>query len=207
VHLAQDAMQSGRRRQCPSLFNSRSEVQIVAINWRIWMRKSHRWGAIVIALPFLVVIVSGLLLQLKKDWAWVQPPSARGRGAAPTVTLEAILDAARSAPESGVQGWDDVDRLDVQPGRGIVKVQAHSRWEVQIDLQTAAVLQVAYRRSDIIEALHDGSWFHDRVKLWVFLPTACVVFGLWLTGVYLFFLPYAVRWSRRRARARAAAQP
>jgi uncharacterized iron-regulated membrane protein len=172
----------------------------LAINWRIWMRKSHRWGAIVVALPFLVVIVTGLLLQLKKEWAWVQPPSARGESGAPAVSFEAILAATRSAPETGIQSWGDIDRLDVQPGRGIVKVQARSRWEVQVDLQTAQVLQVAYRRSDVIEALHDGSWFHDRVKLWLFLPTAAVVFGLWLTGVYLFFLPYAVRWSRRRAR-------
>ena len=177
----------------------------MAINWRIWMRKSHRWGAIVIALPFLMVILTGLLLQLKKEWAWVQPPTARGPSGAPAVSLEAILDAARSVPEARVQTWDDIDRLDVQPGRGIVKVQTHSRWEVQVDLQTAAVLQVAYRRSDVIEALHDGSWFHDGVKLWVFLPTAVVVLGLWLTGVYLFVLPYAVRWSRRRARRRAEA--
>jgi uncharacterized iron-regulated membrane protein len=172
----------------------------VAINWRIWTRKSHRWGAIAVALPFLVVILTGLLLQLKKEWAWVQPPTARGRGTTPVVTFEAILEAARSAPQAGVQSWDDVDRLDVQPGRGIVKVQGRSRWEIQVDLETAAVLQVAYRRSDVIEALHDGSWFHDGVKLWVFLPAGVVVLGLWLTGVYLFFLPYAVRWSRRRVK-------
>jgi uncharacterized iron-regulated membrane protein len=166
------------------------------INWRIWTRKGHRWGAILIALPFLLVIVTGLLLQLKKEWSWVQPPTQRGQGKTPSVSLEAILDAARSQPEAGVQGWDDVDRLDIQPNRGIAKLQARSRWEVQVDLATGDVLQVAYRRSDLIESLHDGSWFHDRAKLWVFLPTAVVVLGLWVTGVYLFFLPHAVRWSR-----------
>jgi uncharacterized iron-regulated membrane protein len=178
----------------------------VAINWRVWSRKGHRWGAILIALPFLVVIGTGLLLQLKKQVSWVQPPTKRGQGKTPTISLEAMLTAARSVPEAGVQSWEDVERLDVQPDRGIVKVQARSRWEVQVDLQTAEVLHVAYRRSDVIEALHDGSWFHDRVKLWVFLPAAVVVLGLWVTGIYLFFLPYAVRWSRRRQRAARAAE-
>jgi len=174
----------------------------VQFNWRIWARKLHRWGAVLVALPFLLVIATGMLLQLKKEWSWVQPPTTRGQGKTPTITLDEMLHAAQSVTEAGVRGWQDIDRLDVQPGRGIVKVQCKNRWEVQLDLQTAQVLQVAYRRSDLIESLHDGSWFHDRAKLWVFLPVACVVLGLWVTGVYLFLLPHLVRWSRRRSRLR-----
>jgi hypothetical protein len=148
------------------------------INWRVWMRKLHRWGAILIALPFLIVIVTGILLQLKKEWAWVQPPPNRGTGKVPEIRWDAILQAVREeAPEAEVQSWEDIDRLDVRPTKGYVKVQAINRWEVQVDLKTAKVLQKAYRRSDLIESIHDGSWFHDSVKLWVFLPSA-VVFTL-----------------------------
>lgn len=170
----------------------------MAINVRHWTRKLHRWGAILIALPFLLVIVTGILLQLKKEWSWVQPPTLRGQGRTPTISLDAILEAARSRPEIGVNGWNDVDRLDIQPKRGIAKLQTFGRWEAQVDLATGEVLQTAYRRSDLIESLHDGSWFHDRAKLWIFLPTAGVVLSLWFTGIYLFFLPHAVKWSRAR---------
>jgi len=170
----------------------------MVIHWRIWTRKWHRWGAILTAVPFLLIIVSGILLQLKKEWSWVQPPTAKGKGDTPTVSLDAIFEATKSVPEAEVSGWNDIDRLDLQPRRGVVKVQAKNRWEVQIDLQTAKVLQVAYRRSDLIESLHDGSFFDDRVKLWVFLPVAVIVFTLWGTGIYLFFLPIIVRWSKRR---------
>lgn len=169
------------------------------INWRVWMRKWHRWGAIVVALPFLLVLVTGILLQVKKEFSWIQPPSAKGRSKTPRVSLDAILQAASGVPEAGVSGWSDVDRLDVRPHRGIVKVQARSRWEVQVDLETGEVLQVAYRRSDLIENLHDGSWFDEAVKTWVFLPVALVVLTLWVSGVYLFFLPLYVRWSRGRS--------
>jgi uncharacterized iron-regulated membrane protein len=170
----------------------------VAINWRIWSRKFHRWGAIVIAIPFLLVILTGILLQLKKEWSWVQPPTQRGVSKKPTITLEAMLQAARTQAEAGISEWNDVDRLDVQPGKGVVKVQGKNRWEVQVDLETGAVLQVGYRRSDLIEALHDGSWFHDNAKLWVFLPVAGVVLGLWFSGVYLFYLPYSVKHARKQ---------
>lgn len=168
------------------------------INWRIWMRKTHRWGAILIALPFAVVIGSGILLQLKKEWSWVQPPPSRGEGGVPHTTFEAIFDAVRAVPEAEVKSWEDIARLDVRPNRGYVKVQANNRWEIQVDLKTARVLQVAYRRSDLLESIHDGSWFHDKIKLWIFLPTAVIVAGLWLTGIYLFFLPLYVRWTRKR---------
>ncbi len=82
--------------------------------------------------------------------------------------------------------------------RGIAKLLSRNRWEVQIDLHSGAVLQHAYRRSDLIESLHDGSWFHESAKYWIFLPAGLITLGLWLTGIYLFVLPYTVTWRRHR---------
>jgi uncharacterized iron-regulated membrane protein len=162
-------------------------------------RKFHRWGALAIALPLLVVISTGLLLQLKKQVRWVQPAEQRGADTVPVLSMERILAASRSVPEAQVRGWGDVDRIDVRPAKGILKVTSMNRWEVQIDAQTGAVLQSAYRRSDLLEQLHDGSWFHDAAKLWLFFPSGVVLLGLWLTGIWLFWLPYRVKRKRRHA--------
>jgi uncharacterized iron-regulated membrane protein len=170
------------------------------MNFRVLNRQLHRKGALLAALPFCVVIVTGLLLQVKKQVAWVQPPEQRTEHVEPRLTFEAILAAAATRPEVGIRTWADVDRLDVRPGKGILKVLSTSRWEMQLDLATAEILQVAYRRSDLIESLHDGSWFHPNVKLWLFLPMGFVVLGLWLTGIYLWWLPIGVR-RRKRADA------
>ncbi len=167
------------------------------MNLRIGLRKWHRWGAIVIAAPFLLVIVTGLLLQVKKQWSWVQPPTKRGVGKYPTVSFDTILQAAQQIEQAQIDSWQDIERLDVRPERGIVKVRSRNDWEVQIDIQTGEVLQSAYRRSDLIEALHDGSWFHEQAKLWIFLPSGVVVLTLWITGIYLFFLPEWVKWKRK----------
>lgn len=167
-------------------------------NPRLWNRKLHRWGAVVTALPFLVVLITGLLLQLKKQLAWVQPPEQRTASTVPTVSMAQILEAARSVPEAEITSWDHIDRLDVRPGKGIVKVASVNHWEVQVDLATGAVLQSAYRRSDLIEQMHDGSWFHEAAKLWVFLPSALIVLGLWGTGIYLFVLPFRARAQKQR---------
>lgn len=171
------------------------------VNPRLLSRKAHRWGAIAVALPFLVVICSGLLLQLKKHWRWVQPVEHRGTGPVPAVDFPRLLAIVQAVPEAGIRAWGDVDRVDVRPGKGILKVTSTSRWEVQVDLASGAVLGSAYRRSDWLETLHDGSWFHPAAKLGIFLPSGVIVLVLWVTGIYLFLLP----WQTRRERARLAA--
>ena len=163
-----------------------------------WNRRLHRIGALVSALPVLIVVVSGLFLQLKKDWAFVQPPTARGSSVGLVVDWDTILAGAASVEEAGIRTWDDVDRLDVRPAKGMLKVRGKNRWEVQLDAATGEVLQASYRRSDLIESIHDGSFFSQRAKLWVFLPAAVVLLGLWISGVYLWLLPHLVR-RRRRA--------
>lgn len=161
-------------------------------------RLIHRWGSIAIAAPALIVILSGVVLQLKKQSSWVQPPTVRGSGEQLLLSFDQILKATQAVDVAGVDGWDDIDRLDVRPGKGMVKVRCRNRWEVQLDAASGDVLQVAYRRSDLIESLHDGSFFSDAAKLWVFLPCAVVFVVLWFTGIYLFAQPYLAKRRKRK---------
>ena len=169
-------------------------------------RKIHRWGAILIALPFLIVLVTGVILQLKKDIAWIQPESQEGISATPTISFDKILEISKTIPEAEIRSWEDIDRLDVRPGKGMVKVRANNHWEIQIDTETGKVLQSTYRRSDIIESIHDGSWFHDAAKLWVFLPSGIVVLVLWITGIYLFFVPVLSKRKNRNRKKKLQAE-
>ena len=161
-------------------------------------RKIHRWGAIIIALPFLIVLITGLFLQVKKEFAWIQPPTAEGVSKDLEITFDEILAISATIDKAGITKWSEVDRLDVRPDKGMVKVRGVNNWEIQIDTKTGEVLQVEFRRSGIIEALHDGSWFHDSAKLWIFLPSGIIVTVLWLTGIYMFFVPYLQKRKNRK---------
>lgn len=164
----------------------------------------HHWATLIVAVPVMIMITTGVLLLLKKDIEWIQPASERGRGQVPVVSFETVLKAVQAVPQARISGWEDVDRLDVRPSKGIVKVRAENRWEIQLDAATAQVLKVAYRRSDLIESIHDGSFFHEHVKLWVFLPAAIVLAVMWVTGLYLFALPHLAR-ARKRRKGRSGA--
>ena len=163
-------------------------------------RVLHRWGSIIALVPMTIIIVSGIALQLKKESPYIQPPTQRGVGTDLAIGFERILEAAKTVPESEIESWEDIDRLDVRPGKGVVKVRCKNRYEVQIDTATGEILQVAIRRSDLIESIHDGTYFHNRFKLWVFLPTGIVLAVLVITGFHLFLLPYlAKRTARHRS--------
>lgn len=173
------------------------------MNW--WTRKLHRWGAILTALPMLLVIGSGLLLQVKKQVPWVQPPTTKGaaKNVTPQQSFDDLLAVVREVEEAEVDDWEDVNRLDVRPGKGIVKVTANNNWEIQIDLESGEVLSSTYRRIDLIESLHDGSFFSDSAKLAVFLPNGLILLGLWMTGMWLWYIPFA---SRRKKKKRSLAE-
>lgn len=118
------------------------------------------------------------------------------------IGLPGILEAVRNVSALQVTGWDDVNRIDLRPGKGVAKVWLRNGWEVQVDLGTGNVLQSAYRRSDLLESIHDGSFFGgDATKLGVFLPTGVVLFVMWISGLWMFVFPFlAKRRQRRRLR-------
>ncbi len=166
---------------------------------QVLLRKIHRWGSIIIAVPIVVMLGAGVLLTLKKDVDWIQPPTREGSSLeVPSATFEEMFAAAKSVPEAGIEKWQDLARVDIKPDKGIVKFISKSRWEVQIDTSTAEILQVAYRRSDLIETIHDGTFFAEPAKLFLILPAGVVLFVLWCTGLYMFFLPHYKRRQRRR---------
>ena len=169
-------------------------------NWNKWTRKTHYWGAFIILLPVLIVSITGIFLQLKKEIDWIQPPTVSGDlPNNPSISFEEILEAAKTVKETNIESWNDIDRLDVRIDKGIVKVRTKNRWEVQIDTYSGEVVQVAYRRSDIIEELHDGSWFHENVKLLIFLRSGIILFLLWITGFYMVLIPYLSKWKKRKS--------
>lgn len=166
--------------------------------FNILNRKIHYWASFIAAVPLLVMIGTGLLLQAKKNWTWVQPAERRGTGTVPVIDLEGVLTALKTVPDMNVASWEDVNRLDVRPGRGVVKAWLQNGYEVQVDLGTGRVLQTAYRRSDLIESIHDGSFFGgDWVKLGLFLPAGVVLLLLWISGLWMWWVPFIGK--RRRA--------
>ena len=156
-------------------------------------RNIHKWFSIGITLPFLVILVTGILLLLKKELPYVQPPTSKGIAIKPTISFVDILTIAKSVPQANIVDWHSIERLDVRPNKGVVKLKTYNHWEIQLDASSGKILNVAFRRSDIIEKIHDGTYFKDNANLWFTLPIAMGLLLISMTGIILFFLPYFKR--------------
>ena len=132
------------------------------------------------------------MLQLKKQLNWVQPNVEITSSSQPII-LQSYLDAAKSVKEANISSWDDIERIDISPDKGIAKIKSKNNWEIQIDIETTEIYATNYRRSDVIESIHDGSFFSEIVKYGWFLPSGILLLILSLTGIYMFFIPILKR--------------
>ena len=168
-------------------------------------RKWHRYLGLTLALLLLISATTGILLSLKKEMDVLQPPTQKGASKDMTAwkTMSEIAEIASTALQGQYpqQKENAIDRMDVRPSKGIVKVlYEKSQWEVQVDAQTGKVLSIARRHSDWIEALHDGSIVNDFFKLisMNFLGIGLIL--LLSSGLWLWYGPKELRKMRRNRR-------
>jgi len=163
----------------------------------------HLWLGVIFTIALIVIAVTGILLNHKRGLGLMpdvaheteQPFAA----ALPLSRLaEIALDTVERAAAASVEGADgalnavvDVDRMDVRPRNGFVKVRMRdaSSTEVTVDLATGRVLHVGPRGDVFLEKLHSGEIFGGL--RWVLLSdaaAAALVITL-ITGYWLWLAP------------------
>ncbi|MBU0741195.1 PepSY domain-containing protein [bacterium] len=170
-----------------------------------FFRDAHKWTGIVLGVVILNIAATGFLLLIKKDHAWLQPPTQTGAagGVEAFITTQDLFAAVFAQDHPGFRTLDDIDRVDFRPGKRVFKVRSgHGHGEIQVDAVTGAVLSVATRRSDLIEDLHDGSFYGEWAHGWLMPAASAALLLLLCSGLYIWLQPKS-RQSRRR---RLAAQ-
>jgi uncharacterized iron-regulated membrane protein len=167
-------------------------------------RLLHRWVGIAAGLVLLGSAGTGLLLLLKKDYAWLQPQVVRGEPG-PVERLQplpAVYAAVFALGLPQFRSEADIARIDFRPAQRVHKVvSVHEHLEVQVCATTLRTSGPLPRRSDWLEQLHDGSWFGDPVHDWLMPAAACALLFLAVSGYVMWLWPKL----RRRARGAGAA--
>ena len=167
------------------------------------VRKIHRWTGASLFVIFLFVSITGLLLGWKKDSkGYLLPDTQKGisTDAKDWLPLANLQDRALYLIDSLHPELDNsIDRLDVRPGKGIVKFTFEDHYyELQLDLSTGQLLSFAKRRSDLIEQIHDGTIVDRQLGSGFFKLLYTTVAGLALlvftvTGFWLWYGPKRMR--------------
>ncbi len=168
-------------------------------------RKIHKVLGLILATLLVISAATGIFLGLKKEFDFIQPPTQKGQSKQLS-TWRPISELAEVATEAFHNAHPNhkntgIDRMDVRPSKGIVKVLFEKGWwEVQVDGTTAEVLSIKRRNSDWIEQLHDGSIISDGFKLVSMNVLGIGLLVMIFTGWFLWYGPKKFRKMKRQRR-------
>jgi len=156
-----------------------------------WMFHTHVWIGVLATALLVVVSVTGIMLNHKDALGFMPDAEAVGPGLEGSLPLADLVRAAESAAGNAAAA-SGVDRMDVRPDDGYVKVRFADRvvTEVTVALRSGEVLQVGERNDVFIEKLHSGEIFGDN---WILLSDALAI-GLLLllvSGTWMWLYPKA----------------
>lgn len=155
----------------------------------------HLWLGVIFTGALLVISVTGIALNHKRGLGLMpdvkHSPSAPFEDALPLSELADIGLRVGSITETGGPApLSFVDRMDVRPKNGYVKVRLRDAavTEVTVDIVTGKVLHIGPRGDSFLEKVHSGEVFGDG---WVLLSdVAAIVLTLTLiTGIWLWIAP------------------
>lgn len=177
------------------------EISVSLRKYRVW----HRWIGICIALLILISSITGILLAWKKEADILQPPTQKSsvQGNAQWLGIQDIAQLAEQALMAHTQmDIVSLDRMDVRPDKGIVKVTfLEGYWEVQVDGFNGNILSIARRHSDWIEHIHDGSIISEFFKILSMNVLGIGLLVLMVSGLWLWVGPRQLRKMKKRQRA------
>ncbi len=158
---------------------------------RWWTRASfhvHLWGGVLTAVVVTAVSLTGIALNHKRTLGLMPDVDGPGGELADALALAELADRAREA--SAALDGIEIDRMDVRPDDGLVKVRFADTevTEVTVALADGAILHIGPRQDVFMEKLHSGEIFGDA---WILLSDGAAVGLLVLlgTGLWLWLMP------------------
>ena len=122
-------------------------------------RKVHRTTGALLFIFFFLISVTGFLLGIKKHSGGVILPDTK-IGSSTQLSKFLPLDSLQKNASKYMSDYlketiaIEIDRIDVRPEKGIVKFTFKSNfYELQLDGASGELLQIDFRRSDVIEKI------------------------------------------------------
>ena len=150
----------------------------------------HRWLGVAAAALLVIICITGILLNHKERLGLMPDVPNEPSGPFPEALILSDLAEAAAAVVSPETVASGINRMDVRPTDGLIKVRYDDRrvTEVTLDINTGEVLHVGKRNDQFLEKLHTGQLFGD---LWVLVSDTGALFllGIMVSGYWLWLYP------------------
>jgi uncharacterized iron-regulated membrane protein len=161
----------------------------------------HLWLGVLVTVALIAISITGILLNHKRGLGLMpdiehSPTGPFGQ----SISLERMANAAlEAAPPSARGSWKPgdavdiglIDRMDVRPRNGFVKVRLRDKasMEMTVDIATGKVLHVGRRGDVFLEKLHSGEAFGGLSYVILSDIAAVALVITLITGYWLWLLP------------------
>ena len=173
----------------------------------------HLWLGVLSTIALIAISVTGILLNHKRGLGLMPDVAHEATGDfVAALPIERLAYAALVAAPAATKGdWKEgdavdiglIDRMDVRPRNGFVKVRLRDRaaMEMTVDINTGRVIHVGRRGDVFLEKLHSGEIF-GGLPFVIISDIAAVALVLTLiTGYWLWLVPKLSRGTREEERA------
>lgn len=165
----------------------------------------HLWLGVIVTVALVAISVTGILLNHKRGLGLM--PEVPHEPTAPferAIPLERLAHAAlMAAPDSARGGWTPgepvdvrvIDRMDVRPRDGFVKVRLRDKasTEATVDIASGQVIHVGRRGDVFLEKLHSGEIFGGQPYVILSDIAAIALLITLITGYWLWLAPKFTR--------------
>ena len=170
------------------------------------LRSLHRWIGFVACLFLALISTTGFFLALKGQFAFMRPPvmpTSELESAKAILPLADVLQIAFDAGQHELDELKDVDRVDFRPGDNVFKVVSKTGYrEIQVDGTRGTIVSNAKRNDQLMEDLHDMSYFAEATHEFVLPAVAVMLFLLSTSGIVIFSVPIVRRWRFQRLKSK-----
>lgn len=166
------------------------------------VRKIHRYTGVFLFLFFFIIGITGFLLGWKQQFnGKILPKTQKGTSSnlKKWLPIDSLCLRAKGYLKTNMGNSisTTVDRIDIRKNKGVAKVTFKNHYYgVQVDGATGKLLSIAYRNSDLIENLHDGSVLdrvfntqHKQFELVYTLIMSLALITFTITGFWLWYGP------------------
>jgi uncharacterized iron-regulated membrane protein len=144
-------------------------------NWR----KVHRYVALATLLPMMLIAITGVILQMRNQFEFIQPATIKN-------TLPADAKFLDLGTISKQFGHENIEQIILKPGKGSLVVRLLDGHEVQLHPVTGEILKKAMRRTNFFIELHQGSFFGNIGQYGIFFLTGLGLCFLIVSGIVIY---------------------
>ena len=143
------------------------------------IRNIHRKLSLYLFIPIGVILLSGIILQLRNQFEWIQPALIQGEAG-----TESLLGPNEIIQQLKISKTD-VDQIIYKPAKNNVSLRLKSGEEIQLDPESGKVLKRAIRRTNLLIDIHQGSIIGPLGQYGVYILSGFGLILLYLSGIYL----------------------